>query len=291
MLYAIVFAVAVALAVLFAILMRRGADQPPREIPIDETYLSSGFEVANPDPGEPIPGETSWPWFEEPHILRVDIPLIPECDLTYPIIYTEMVQILSNCDNIAWSVDGKKPTLLAKAREQARRLCLRQSEEDCQGVNELGHSFSHSCFQVDGETFVAVHVIYFFKCSGAAAAPGAGAAPAAGGGSSGQPESPPEKPLPNCSSQYHYVAHDTSELAGGCSHSDRAAIEQQKTQRLLDAARAHASGFCAQASNELCRIDVEFAHNVTHHCFRMTNTGASYHTSTIVYFFGCPMTT
>lgn len=283
MFYVLVFAVALALAVLLAILMRRRANQPPGERPIDETYLSSGFEVANPDPGEPIPGEGSWPWFEEPQILRVDIPLIPECDLTYPLIYTEMVQVLSNCDNVAWSVDAKKPTLLAKAREQARRLCLRNSEEDCQGVNELDHSFSHSCFQVDGETFVAVHVIYFFKCSGTAAP--------AGDGSSGQPESPGEKPLPNCSSQYHYVAHDTSELAGGCSHSDRAAIEQQKTQRLLTAARAHASGFCAQASNELCRIDVEFGHNVTHHCFRATNAGASYHTSTIVYFFGCPMTT
>jgi len=75
-----------------------------------------------------------------------------------------------------------------------------------------------------------------------------------------------------------------------CDLPGRAAIEQQKTQRLLEAARDHAASFCQGSQDPLCRLHAEYGYDVTHHCFRSDALNTSYHTSSIVYFFGCPMT-
>ncbi len=252
-------------------------------VPIEERYASSGFPVAVDQPDGPVPGERELPDFQWPQILSVDMPGAPECGLTYPLIYTDLFEYPAGCGDVAGGLPQRQRGLLRRAREQAAVYCYRQIDPDCRGVNEISHSFSHQCFQVDGNTLVGVTITYFFECSGQAA----------GGDSAGPPdvtEVPIPQAEPNCSSQYHYVAHSVSEILNDCASPDRPAIEQGKERDLLEAAQDHARSFCAGARQESCRIPVHIGHDIDHHCFRSEPEDAWFHTSTIIYFFGCPPT-
>ena len=177
---------------------------------------------------------------------------------------------------------------LEKARDQAAHYCFRQPREECQRVQELDHSFSHACLEVGDTTYVSVTVTYLFRCTD----PGPPVVYTLDNPppSSGPPEPSIPEPVPDCGGSYHYVADDVSELAGGCTQADRTVVEEQKARRLLEAAQDHASAFCAGTPDPLCRLYSEIGYQVTHHCFLSTPLSASYHTSSIVYFFSCPMT-
>ena len=255
------------------------------DLTLQERYADSGFPVAENEPDGPAPGERDLPDFQWPRILSVDMPATPECGLTYPLIYTDIFEYPSGCGDLdAGVVSRHQRPLLRRAREQAAVYCYRHRDPDCRGVNEISHSFSHQCFQADGNTYVGVTITYFFECSG----------PIAEGEGASAPPAVTELPLPqgepNCSSEYHFVAHSVSQILNDCDSPDRPAIEERKARELLDAAQDHARKFCAGARQESCRIPVAIGHNVDHHCFRSEPEDAWFHTSTIIYFFVCPPT-
>lgn len=252
------------------------------ELSAQERFADSGFPVSADQPDVPPPGERVLPDFQWPRILSVEMPGAPECGLTYPLIYTDLFQYLSGCGDFDAGVASRHhPALLRRAREQAAVYCHRHQNPDCRGVNEISHSFSYQCFQADGATYVGVTINYFFECNGQAE-----------GGS--EPPSVTELPLlqgePNCSSEYHFIAHHTSQILNDCNSPDRPAIEERKARELLEAAQNHARGFCAGARQETCRIPVALGHDIDHHCFRSEPEDAWFHTSTIIYFFACPPT-
>jgi len=286
----------VALVVVLWIVLRRRPDPPPMGtsdrpddgpdpavVPLGGRYLDSGFPVSVDEPDGPVPGERELPDFQWPRILSVDLPPVPECGLTYPLIYTDVFQFLGDCSEVQGSLGWHQRTLLRRAREQAAVYCYRHRSPDCRGVNEVSHSFSHQCFQIDGETFVGVTITYFFEC-GEPAGEGEGTTPPA------VTETPIPQGEPNCSSEYHFVAHSVSQILNDCDSPDRPAIERRKAAELLQAAKDHARRFCAGAREESCRIPVALGHDIGHHCFRSEPENAWFHTSTIIYFFACPPT-
>ncbi|HIF06106.1 MAG TPA: hypothetical protein EYQ64_03920 [Gemmatimonadetes bacterium] len=137
-------------------------------------------------------------------------------------------------------------------------------------------------------TYVSITITYLFRCTD----PGPPVVYTLDNPPppSSPPEPPEPEPFPECGGNYHYVAHDVSELADRCTQADRAVVENQKTRRLVEAPRDHASSFCRNTQEPLCRLYSETGYRVTHHCFRSMALNVSYHTRTIIYFFSCPMT-
>ncbi len=240
-------------------------------------------------PGDGPPPDDNWrPTFDRPTILGDVLPLVPECGLTYPIVYTDLSEWLGDCNDAGSTATSREAGLLARARDQARRFCLWHPAENCQGVTELAHSFTHSCFTVAGTTYLNAGIVYLFRCS--KPGPPVVYTPDNPPPSSAPPPPPPDPVFPECSGSYHYIAHDISEVPAGCASPDIAAIEQRKAGRLHDAAVAYAASFCRGAQDPACRLHGERGYHVSHHCFRSAPMNATYHVSTIVYFFSCPMT-
>ncbi len=84
----------------------------------------STFPASNPDPGGPVPGETS-SLFEWPNILGDVLPPTPQCELAYPFIYTQLSQYLGDCEAAGPTMQGMEAEALEKARHQAAHYCLR----------------------------------------------------------------------------------------------------------------------------------------------------------------------
>jgi hypothetical protein len=261
---------------------KNSVGERPDPRPIGETYPSAGFPISADGPSGPVPGERPLPDFQWPNIISVDMPPVPECGLTYPLVYTDVVQVLTGCHDVEWIMPRMQRDLLTRAREQAAVYCYRHQDNNCRGVEEVGHSFHHQCFQADGETFVGVTITYFFKCGEPAADTGTAPPPVT--------EVPIPQGEPNCTSTYHFVAHSVSQILNDCASPDRPAIEQRKGVELLQAARDHAATFCGGARQETCRIPVEISHDLKHHCFRSEGENSFFHTSTVIYFFQCPPT-
>lgn len=256
----------------------RPAAQPP---------ASSLLLASAPLPDPPFPGMDEWPSFDFPYVLGSVLPNVPECGLTYPLIYSQLVE-WHGADALDWLAQVNTPTLLAYARNQARRYCLRHRSESCQGVTEIDYSVAAHTFTQGTATMACVTIVYLFRC--ADPGPPVVYGPDNPPPSSAPPPEPEEPQGTGCNVDYHLVLHDISELPGGCAAPDRAAIEQTKSDRLRAEAAAAARRVCKAAPDPACSIPLERHFDVLHHCFASAANGANYHMSTIVYHFTCPMT-
>ncbi|MDQ8164772.1 MAG: arginine deiminase-related protein [Gemmatimonadota bacterium] len=255
----------------------RPAAQPPASSPILTSL---------PLPNPPFPGMDEWPRFDRPYVLGDVLPIAPECGLTYPLIYSRLVEWHGN-GGLNWLAGVNTPALLAHARNQVRRYCLRHFSESCQGVTEIDYSVNAHTFTQGTAVMACVSIVYLFKCSN----PGP---PIIYGPDNPPPPSvPPEPEEPEdtwCNLDYRLVLHDISEIPAGCAAPDRAAIEQMKANRLHAAAAAAARRVCKRTPDPMCSTPLERHFDVSHHCFASAVNGANYHTSTIVYHFACPAT-
>ena len=259
---------------------------------IEAIPLPPAIPIAEEDPFAGGPGEDTswWPEFDRPRFIDWSaLPSKPACGETYTLVYTDAFNWGgANAAEAARQAARRGPGLLAWARAQAKRYCLRN--EACQATVEVGHTVSWAVYVLADEDVVEVTLTYRFRCADA------GPVPALPPGTQPPPPTPlPSRPYfrepaePTCGGEYTFVAHAMTRVAAGCRGADAATARADHAARLRDAARARAREFCRRIPNEYCRSTLEHGFHVTDHCVPTGKAGESFVLSTIVYRFGCAM--
>lgn len=248
------------------------------------------IRVEDPGPiGEGEGADTSWwPSFDQPRYIDWGLlPSVPECGEVYTLVYTDAFNRGgANAGEAARQAARRGPDLLAWARAQAKRYCIRN--EQCQATVEVGHDITWSLYELTDEDVIEVTIAYRFRCGDA------GPVPELPPGT--QPPPPPPMPSrpysaqpaePECGGEYTFVAHAMTRVAAGCGGVDGATARADHLARLREEARSQAREFCRRIPNEYCRSMLEHGFHVSDHCVPTGKAGESWVVSTIVYRFGC----
>jgi len=243
------------------------------------------FPASAPLTDQPAPVGRVLPAFDWPHLLDEGLPAEPACGSVYPLIYNDLVEWAGDPNDVDWVTRTHGQRLLDRAREQARRYCVRSPAQQCRGVTELDHQAHGQLFRVGTTTYANVIVVYMFRCSSdPTPAPADSVAPG-----TALPRWH-EHLTPRCDGSYQLAIHHMAHVLTGCDDAGVRDIERRHARNLLDEARREARAFCARHPEEMCTTALETGHGIQHHCWTSGPLNATYVVSSIVYLFDCPVT-